>query len=163
MKDPVDLAQLRLEPIGRHGAIASCGVTPPPLTDVCSHTTQLYEREGFVPPWVGYVAMIDGVCVGTCAFKSAPRKGRVEIAYFTFPEFEGRHIATTMAKKLIDIATSAAPCPEVTAQTLPAENPSTTVLRKLGFERTGAVEHPEDGIVWEWRWRFLTPSSASRS
>jgi hypothetical protein len=39
----------------------------------------------------------------------------------------------------------------VTAQTLPEENPSTSVLRKLNFRMVGSVEHPEDGLVWEWQ------------
>lgn len=42
--------------------------------------------------------------VGTCALKSAPVDGRVEIAYGTMPSFEGRGIATTMARELVQIA-----------------------------------------------------------
>jgi hypothetical protein len=39
----------------------------------------------------------------------------------------------------------------VAAQTLPEENASTSVLKKLQFSFVGSVEHPEDGLVWEWQ------------
>ena len=53
--------------------------------EVCESTAGLYLREGFEPPWVGYLAVEGSQIVGTCAFKSPPRNNRVEIAYFTFP------------------------------------------------------------------------------
>jgi len=34
---------------------------------------------------------------------------------------------------------------------LPEENASTSVLKKLRFRLVGTVEHPEDGLVWEWQ------------
>jgi [ribosomal protein S5]-alanine N-acetyltransferase len=37
----------------------------------------------------------------------------------------------------------------VTAQTLPEDNASTRVLRKLGFVLKGSVIDPEEGTVWE--------------
>jgi ribosomal-protein-alanine N-acetyltransferase len=58
----------------------------------------LYQKNGFKKPWGAYVAVDGSKAVGTCAFKSPPHNGRVEIAYFTFPENEGRKIATKMAK-----------------------------------------------------------------
>lgn len=36
------------------------------------------------------------------------------------------------------------------AQTLPEENASTSILKKLGFSMIGTVEHPDNGLVWEW-------------
>ncbi len=36
-------------------------------------------------------------------------------------------------------------------QTVPERNASHRVLENLGFEPAGAVEHPEDGTVLEWR------------
>jgi RimJ/RimL family protein N-acetyltransferase len=48
--------------------------------------------------WGSYLAYDGETPVGTCAFKTAPNaEGAVEIAYFTFPAFEGRGFATTMA------------------------------------------------------------------
>ncbi|MCB9098614.1 MAG: GNAT family N-acetyltransferase [Anaerolineales bacterium] len=112
----------------------------------------LYEVAGYQSPWLGYFAIVDGGCIGTCGFKSPPENNRVEIAYFTFPDYEGKGVATQMAKALVTIAVDADPHIEVAAQTLPVDSASTTILRKLGFENAGTVIHPEDGEVWEWRY-----------
>lgn len=100
--------------------------------------------------------MADSVCVGTCAFKSAPRANRVEIAYFTFPGFERRGFATQMAQLLVRIAAKTQPGIAVVSQTLAEENASTVILKKLGFTFDGPREHPEDGQVWEW-WLQTAP------
>jgi ribosomal-protein-alanine N-acetyltransferase len=114
----------------------------------------LYESVGWNFPWVGYLAFEDDACVGTCAFKAAPKNDAVEIAYHTFPGHEGSGIATRMAERLRSIAGRARPpgAPRicVTAQTLPEENASTRVLRKLRFVLKGSVIDPEEGTVWEW-------------
>ena len=113
----------------------------------------LYRREGFVRPWTGYIAVADATPLGTCGFKSPPVEGRVEIAYFTFPENEGNGIGTAMARELVRIAKGEDQSLTVIAQTLPKESASTGILKKVGFRRTGSVEHPEDGTVWEWEFR----------
>lgn len=125
--------------------------------DVCTGTAILYETVGFVLPWIGYLAVVDGEFAGTCAFKAPPSGGRVEIAYFTFPPFEGRGIATRMAHELVTIAQSSAPGVRIVAQTLPERSASTSILRRLGFQPVGPVEHPEDGTVWEWH--LQTPAT----
>lgn len=88
--------------------------------------------------------------VGGGGFKEAPKDGRVEIPCFTVPEFEGRGIATCTARALVAIARQANAALVVAAQTLPAENTSTAILRKLGFRLDRTIDHPEDGWVWEW-------------
>ena len=110
----------------------------------------MYEKTSYVLPWIGYVACEDGTAIGTCAFKSPPIAGRVEIAYFTFPGFERRGYATQMAQHLIELARAASRSVLIVAQTLPEENASTRVLKKLGMSLQGTVQHPEDGPVWEW-------------
>ena len=128
-----------------------------PLDDflqfVLDATRNWYKQVGFRPPWVSYLALENEIPVGTCAFKTAPTEGRVEIAYGTVPGNEGRGIATAMARELIAMARQTDPNVVVFAQTLPEENASTSVLKKLGLEWIGAVEHPEDGTVWEWEAR----------
>jgi hypothetical protein len=52
---------------------------------------------------------------------------------------------------LTAIARSAAPFLTVIAHTLPVEGPSPHLLRKLGFQWMGTIDHPEDGRVWKWR------------
>jgi len=125
--------------------------TPQIAAEVVEATTQLYRAVGYEPPWIGYLAMENGICVGTCGFKSPPQNNRVEIAYFTFPGHESQGVATRMASKLIRLASDKMPDLTVTAQTLPEENASTSVLQKLRFRLVGTVEHPEDGLVWEWQ------------
>ena len=67
-------------------------------------TAQLYRAVGYEPPWIGYLAIESGICVGMCGFKSPPQNNRVEIAYFTFPGNESRGIATRMASEPIRLA-----------------------------------------------------------
>ena len=117
---------------------------------VCSQVLKMYERTQPNFPWFGYLLEIDSVIVGSCAFKSPPKAGRVEIAYFTFPAFEGRGFATEMAKQLLKIAAAADSNVQVYAQTLPVNSASTKILERLGFTLSGSVNHSEDGLVWEW-------------
>jgi hypothetical protein len=56
-----------------------------------------------------------------------------------------------MAAELIHLALGKMPAVTVAAQTLPEENASTSVLKKLRFRLVDTVEHPEDGLVWEWQ------------
>jgi RimJ/RimL family protein N-acetyltransferase len=124
---------------------------PPIAAEVVEATTQLYRVVGYEPPWIGYLAFENGTCVGSCGFKSPPQDNRVEIAYFTFPGHEARGVATGMAAELIRLALDKLPVVIVAAQTLPEENASTSILKKLRFRFVGAVQHPEDGLVWEWQ------------
>ncbi len=143
---------LELTPIERNGASQGLRETPPSVVnDIAQATAELYARVGFEPPWIGYLARSDGELVGTCGFKSPPIDGRVELAYFTFPAFEGRGIATAMARELVRIARQRDATVAIAAQTLPERNASHRVLEKLGFTHVATLEHPEDGLVWEWR------------
>jgi len=119
--------------------------------EVVRATTQLCRAVGYEPPWICYLAIENGACVGTCGFKSPPQSNRAEIAYFTFPGHESCGVATRTASELILRALNEMPAVTVAAQTLPEENASTSVLKKLRFRLVGSVEHPEDGLVWEWQ------------
>ena len=136
---------------GKYGS--SAREAPPIVGDVVAAMTKLYAVAGYEHPWIGYLALEDGVFVGTCGFKSPPEDDRVEIAYFTFPEHEARGIATDMASKLIRVALDTNPDITVAAQTLPEENASTSILKKLNFACVDTIDHPEDGPVWEWQLR----------
>ena len=151
--------ELQLVAITQDGKLEKPLASVSDLTSqVVEATTQLYNAVGYEPPWIGYLALEDGSCVGSCGFKSPPKDNRVEIAYFTFPGHESRGVATQMASALIRIATHKTPGVIVFAQTLPEENASTSILKKLQFSFVGSVEHPEDGMVWEWQ---LSKSSES--
>lgn len=141
---------MKLHPIQRDGTLADRTVVVPEVArDVMAIFTGMYAK-AYLPPWLGYIAVDNGAAVGTCAFKSPPVDGAVEIAYFTFPVHERRGAATRMARELVALARAADARLTVFAQTLPAEGASTRVLRRLGFEHVRDVQHPEDGLVWEW-------------
>ena len=145
-------SDLALVPIDRDGIPRGYrGLLPEVTAQVLRATVRLYESVGFREPWVGYLALAGSTPVGTCSFKSPPVDGRVEIAYGTFPRFEGRGLATAMATELVAITRRNEPCVIVAAQTLPERNASHRVLEKLGFRHVATIDHPEDGEVWEWQ------------
>jgi ribosomal-protein-alanine N-acetyltransferase len=143
---------MKLLPIQRGGVIREdTSQLPAEAGGVLRATSELYEVAGYAPPWICYVAVASDKVVGTCGFKAAPVEGRVEIAYFTFPGYEGKGIATQMGRQLVSMAREADTDVIVAAQTLPERNASHRVLEKLGFRCIGPLEHPEDGTVLEWQ------------
>lgn len=104
--------------------------------------------------WSGYfvVDVETNEFVGSCAYKGPPNaNGEVEIAYFTFPDFEGMGYASEMTAKLIEMARSNSSVSRILAHTLPEENASVQVLKKSGMSFVGEVTDPEDGKVWQWK------------
>lgn len=129
------------------------GVEPDVLRTVGQQTMAMLQRTGATSPWTGYLAVdrAQQIIVGTCSFTAPPDpEGVVEIAYFTFPPFEGRGYATSMAARLVKLAEGTTGIRRVRAHTLPEGNASTRILEKLGFERVGAAVDPEAGHVWRW-------------
>jgi len=103
--------------------------------------------------WDGYFVIdaADRDVVGSCAFKGPPAEdGTVEIAYFTYPGYEGRGYATAMATRLLELARQAVEVRRVIAHTLPEANVSTRILEKVGMTFVGEVDDPDDGRVWRW-------------
>ncbi len=103
--------------------------------------------------WDGYFVVDTDTreVVGSCAFKGKPTEdGTVEIAYFTYPGFEGKGYATSMARKLIELATGCTSVKRIIAHTLPEANASTRVLEKVAMSFVGEVIDPDDGRVWQW-------------
>ena len=104
--------------------------------------------------WDGYFVVDTEMreVVGSCAFKGQPTEdGTVEIAYFTYPDFEGKGYATSMARKLVELAASCTAVRRVIAHTLPEVNASTRVLEKVAMSFVGEVIDPENGRVWQWQ------------
>lgn len=112
-----------------------------------------YPKIGYEEPWIGYFAIREGVPVGGCAFKGAPKNGKVEIAYGTFPAFQRQGVATEMTRLLVRLAQKTDPEVKVTAQTLPTNRVSAKVLVANGFAHTRNFLHEEDGEVLEWEYR----------
>lgn len=117
--------------------------------ELLAQTLTLLAGQPRSEPWGAYLAEADGAKIGTCAFKAAPNEtGEVEIAYMTFPAFEGRGHANAMVAALTDIAEKAGSRP--IAHTLREENASNHALRRNAYLFGGEVEDPEDGLVWRW-------------
>lgn len=133
------------------------------LREVVEATVAHYQRTGFKRPWISYVGLEDEVPVGVCGFKGQPVDGRVEIAYGTAPGHEGKGVATALAAELVKLAREENASLTVFAQTLPEENASTSILKKLGFQMMRTVDHPEDGLVWEWELPADVPLPGSES
>jgi len=145
------MVSVTLVEIARDASIAQPGVR---LADtpaaVCQATAEMYQTTGFTPPWIGYLALSAGTCVGTCAFKTAPSDGAVEIAFFTFPGHEGRGLASAMVHQLIEIAYAADGSLKIIAHTPPNRGAPAAVLQKAGFLLLGDYDDPVAGSVWEW-------------
>ena len=110
----------------------------------------LYTKIGFNKPWVGYFAFNNNQVVGTGGFTGQPKDGKVEIAYWTFKEFEGQGLASFVCKQLIAIAKEADPDIILTATTAPENNASTKILLNNKFTFTEIVKDDEIGDAWLW-------------
>ena len=105
------------------------------------------------PEWFGYFAVESETqrMAGGCSFKGPAVEGAVEIAYYTFPGFEGQGIATAMAAFLIERARLRPDVTRVIAHTLRESNASARVLEKAGMRFAG--EAVDDGTP-AWRWEM---------
>jgi len=136
---------------------ASLGGSKAVIREVVAQTLALLRKAPRAPDWGGYLVtgQEQAVVIGTCGFTHGPEVGgTVEIAYFTFPEFEGRGYATTMARELLNRALqSSGAVREVVAHTMPERNASTRVLEKVGLHLVGEAHDAEVGKVWLWTYR----------
>ncbi len=120
----------------------------------CQQLLKMYEdfypEIGFNIPWVGYFVVRQNQILGSCGFVGQPKNGKVEIAYWTFKEFEGQGIASFACKELVSIAYQTEPGVTITAKTAPEQNASTKILEKSGFVFTEIVQDEEIGDAWLW-------------
>ena len=132
---------------------ATLGANAAIVRDIVAQHAAHRARTGGSGEWGGFLARTTDEpsrVVGTCAYVGAPNaSGEVEIAYFTFPEFEGRGYATQMARALVRRAADAG-VRIVYAHTLRETNASTRILAGLGFRQVGEAEDDEAGTVWRW-------------
>lgn len=111
---------------------------------------EYYPKIGFNKPWVGYFVIKSNQVVGTIGFTGQPKDGKVEIAFWTFKEFEGQGIASFACKELINISRRTDSTIIITANTAPQHNASTKILQKNGFEFSQIVQDDEIGDAWLW-------------
>ena len=109
-----------------------------------------YPKIGFIIPWIAYFVVRQNQIVGSCSFLGKPQEGKVEIAYWTFKEFEGQGIASFACKELVSIANQTEPSVIITAKTAPEHNASTKILEKNNFVFTEIVQDEEIGDAWLW-------------
>ena len=132
---------------------ATLGSVGPQAREVIEQTRAFQGRTGAPPEYGGFLGADTATMqvIGVCGFKGAPdARGDVEIAYGTFPPYEGKGYAKAMAAALIARA-RANGAPHIIAHTLPEHNASCSILRSLGFHQVGTViADPEDGPVWRW-------------
>lgn len=89
--------------------------------------------------------------LGTCGFKDAPNEENIiEIGYEIEASYRQKGLASEVAKGLIDFAFSHENVTAVMAHTLAHENPSVSVLKKLGFQFVKELHDPDDGDIWQW-------------
>lgn len=145
---------------GGEACNAACGASPGDnidlVRDVIAQTLALLETSPRAPEWGGFLAVDDAAAlvIGTCGFAHGPESdGTVEIAYFTFPAFEGKGYATAMARALLERALAVPEIRDVVAHTLPEPNASTRILEKIGMRRAGEAHDPDVGKVWRWSYR----------
>ena len=103
--------------------------------------------------WGGYFVVDEGTraVVGSCAFKAPPTdEGAVEIAYFTYPGFEGRGYEQRW-QETHQTGAGLGGGPAGDRPHAPETNASTRVLEKIGMNLVGEVMDPEDGRVWRWQ------------
>ncbi len=111
---------------------------------------EYYQKIGYNLPWVGYFVIEENQIVGSCGFTEQPKDGKVEIAYWTFKEYERQGISTFSCKELILISQQSDPTIIITAKTAPEHNASTKILQNNGFTFAEIVQDDEIGDAWLW-------------
>ena len=66
--------------------------------DIQNVYNEYYAKIGFILPWVGYFISVNDLIVGVCGFKGQPINGEVEIAYYTFEQYQNQGIASLACK-----------------------------------------------------------------
>ncbi len=100
--------------------------------------------------WMRLFLLPDSTLIGSGGYVGPPQDGVVEFGYELAPEFRGRGLGIAAAEAMIVKAAATGAVSMVLAHTLAHENPSTGVLRRLGFIKTGELIDPEDGPTWRW-------------
>ena len=120
-----------------------------PLAYTLKILTQSEDENGW---WTYFpIHTVDQKLIGSCGYKGKPSlDGMVEIGYEVCPEYRQKGYGTEIANGLLAHAFKDEHIKIVVAHTLPMENASTNILRKLSFNKVSEIEDPEDGLIWRW-------------
>lgn len=98
--------------------------------------------------------------VGTRGFQAPPdAEGVAEIAYFTFPSFEGQGCASAMAAGLVERGEQGGGGVPAESSYVAGTRCLNRILENVGFEPRGEIIDPEDGVIWRWEREPLSGSS----
>jgi [ribosomal protein S5]-alanine N-acetyltransferase len=111
---------------------------------------EYYEKIGYNLPWVGYFVIKENQIVGSCGFTGQPKDGKVEIAYWTFEEYQQQGVSNFACKELVLISQQTDPSIIITAKTAPEHNASSKILQNNGFTFDEIVKDDEIGDAWLW-------------
>lgn len=124
-------------------------------TKNCQDLLEAYENYypiiGFNLPWVGYFIYKENIIVGSCGFTGSPINNQVEIAYWTFKEFENQGVASFTCQELIKIVRKEDENLKIVAKTAPEHNTSTKILERNNFIYSEVVKDEEIGDAWLWK------------
>lgn len=107
-------------------------------------------------PWTRYLRFAQGHLVGGGGFAAAPRRGQVEIGYFTLPGWQQQGHGLAIAAALLAIARAADARLTVIATTMRQQgsaadaSPSGRILQRLGFGPAVPARDADAGPVWHW-------------
>ena len=121
------------------------------MTDALPFFYEEFKRNGNY--WGSFftVHKADRQLLGTCGFKGGPNgTDRIEIGYEIHEAYRKQGLASEAAKGLVDFALGHADIKRVWAHTLAHENPSVSLLKKLGFQLVGLFNDPDDGDIWRF-------------
>jgi ribosomal-protein-alanine N-acetyltransferase len=116
---------LQLKPILRNEDKSAPAYTSAACQQLLQMYDDYYPKNGYKEPWIGYFIVKQDTIVGSCGFVGQPKDGCVEIAYWTFAEYEGQGIASFACKELIRIVHNTNPKLKIMAKTAPEHNAST--------------------------------------
>jgi RimJ/RimL family protein N-acetyltransferase len=110
---------------------------------------RLDERLWWAP--LIFVQQAERAVIGLGSYKGPPDKlGVVEIGFEIAPSHRRQGYATEAVRVMTCHAFALPHVHFVRAHTLPEENPSTSVLKKCGFQRTSELFDPLEGKFWRW-------------
>ncbi len=121
------------------------------MTDALPFFYESFQKNGNY--WGSFFTIhkADRQLLGTCGYKGGPNdEASVEIGYEIEASYRQQGLAAEAAKGLIDFAFQHDEIKKVMAHTLAHENPSVSVLKKLGFQFVKELTDPDDGDLWQW-------------
>ncbi|UTH72972.1 GNAT family N-acetyltransferase [Chromobacterium sp. IIBBL 290-4] len=133
------------------GLRSAVGALPP--AEVLLRGFEQMDQGGDAAWCLPYCMALADCVVGSCGFKGEPCLGIVEIGYGVAPAWQGRGIAKGAVLALLDIARDSGRVRMVLAQVNPQNQPSTRLVRSLGFEAGEILLDERDGEpLRQWLW-----------